>query len=110
MGNSENVVSLDDRKEIKEGFRKKAVDTAKGITGKPTEALTELGKTIRYGMKKRTDTVIHMYGKAEDKDERDDIRKDELKKSYFLYGLTGLGMCCATVIARTWIKSNSKLS
>ncbi|MED4515356.1 hypothetical protein P9247_04570 [Bacillus subtilis] len=57
MGNSENVVSLDDKKEKKEGFRKKALDTAKDITDKSTEKpVTELGKdiskTIRYGMKK----------------------------------------------------------
>ncbi|PWN86011.1 hypothetical protein [Bacillus altitudinis] len=121
MGNSENVVSLDDKKKKKEGFRKKALDTAKDITDKSTEALkesvkpvTELGKdlskTIRYGMKKRTETVIHMYGTAEDKAEREDIRKGELKKSYCQYGLMGLGFGCGTAIAITWIKSNSKLS
>ncbi|MCP1094490.1 hypothetical protein M0L17_11840 [Bacillaceae bacterium OS4b] len=107
MGNSENVFSLDDKKEKKEGFRKKALDTAKDITDKSTEAF----KAIRYGMKQRTETVIHMYDTAEDKAEREDIRKGELKKSYCQYGLMGLGLGCGTAIAITWInKSNSKLS
>ncbi|MFE3976717.1 MULTISPECIES: hypothetical protein [unclassified Peribacillus] len=121
MGNSENVFSLDDKKEKKEGFRKKALDTAKDITDKSTEAfkepvnsVTDLGKdyskTIRYGMKQRTETVIHMYDTAEDKAEREDIRKGELKKSYCQYGLMGLGLSCGTAIVLTWIKSKSKLS
>lgn len=120
MGNSENVFSLDDKKEKKEGFKKKALDTAKDITDKSTQALKEtvksatdlgkdLSKTIRYGMKKRTEAVIHMYEAAEDKAERGDIRKGELKKSYCQYGLVGLGLGCGTAIAITWIKSNSKL-
>jgi hypothetical protein len=118
---SENVFSLDDKKEKKEGFRKKALDTTKDITDNSTEALkgsvksvTDLGKdlskTIRYGMKKRTETVNHMYETAEDKAEREDIRKGELKKSYCQYSLVGLGLGCGTAIAITWIKSNSKLS
>ncbi|MFJ9384059.1 hypothetical protein ACIROD_10010 [Peribacillus sp. NPDC101481] len=118
MGNSENVFSLDDKKEKKEGFRKKALDTANDITDKSTEAfkepvksVTDLGKdfskTIRDGMKQRTETVIHMYDTAEDKAEREDIRKGELKKSYCQYGLLGLGLVCGTAIAVTRIKSNS---
>lgn len=110
MGNSENVFSLDDKREKNEGLGKKALDTAKDIADKSTEAIKESAKTIRYGMKKRTETVIKMYEKAEDKAEREDIRKGELKKSYCQYGLMGLGLGCGTAIAITWIKSNSKLS
>lgn len=121
MGNSENVFSLDDKKEKREGFGKRVLDTANNFTDKSTETVkesvksfTDLGKdiskTIRCGIKQRTETVIHMYNKAEDKDERKNIRKDELKKSYCQYGLMGLGIGCGTTIAITWIKSKSKLS
>ena len=99
----------------------KALDTAKDITNKSTEAfkepvksVTDLvkggQKTLRYGMKQRTITIIHMYDIAEDKDEREDIRKGELKKSYCQYGMMGLGLGCLTAITITYIKSNSKLS
>lgn len=121
MSNSENVFLFDEKKENKEVFKKKALDTPKDITDKYTETFKEsvksvtdfgkdLSKTIRYGMKKRTETVMKMYDTAEDKSEREDIRKVELKKSYSQYGLVGLGIGCGTLIAITLIKSNSKLS
>lgn len=123
MGNGENVYSLNDKKEKKDGLRKKALGTTKDITDKYTQSSKEdivksaidlakdIPKTIRYGMKKRKETTIHMYNKAEDRSERDDIRKGELIKSYCHYGLIGLGIICGTAITINWVnKNDSKLS